>query len=362
MIDALNVKSQTNRRYDGNHFVVDYLNMSRELPHTDLPIVIDAKSFFGYLTWRTQFEDFSKEDTTLFLQLATARELWNSEGNVAMPALHSYSGYSSVTGLLLELFLAAHKVINRDVKVAEEEREDKKAHARTFEDKKNIPKKIVELMKKSILNERFGFIEYDEMCDLDAIKLADAQIFAFLDNYFPKIDVSSVTLRFRRLGNHKAAGLYYPAYRCIAVELDEPWAFTHEFGHMLDYLHGSVSDTTRNSSFKAVYDCYVELFDKKLSQDHALHDRLHKGGQKSKYNYFTRETEVFARSFEVFMSSKLNLDNTILQGIEFYFDKPEYHPENIRYMKLVEEFFTSLPFMEDVISNLETNGQSETAA
>ncbi len=364
MIDALNVKTQTNLHYRGYNFAEDYLCMCKELPHTDLPIVIDAgcKNMFGYLVWQMQSDGFSLEDAELFKELAVRRELWTSEGNVAMPSLYCNRGYLSVTGMLLSLFLAAQKVICRDVKVAEEEREDKKAHARTFEDKKNIPKKIVELMEKSILNERFGFIEYDEMCDADAIKVADTQIFAFLDTYFPRIDVSSVTLRFRRLGNHKAAGLYYPAYRCIAVELDEPWAFTHEFGHMLDYLHGCVSDTTKNSSFKEVYDCYVECFDKKLAQDSGLSERLRKGGQKSKYNYYTRETEVFARSFELFMSSHLELDNTILQGLEFYEGKAEYHPEDDKYMSLLDDYFMSLPFMEDVICNLENKGQSETAA
>lgn len=361
-IDAVNVKSQTNRKYCGENFVEDYLSMVKELPHTDLPVVVEAKNLFAYLVWKSQFDDFSLEEQAVFMRLAFDRNTWSSEMNVAMPSFGSMPGYLSVTGLLMNVFLAAQEVINRDVKVAEEEREDHKAHARSFEDKKNIPKKIVELMKNSILNERLGFIEYDEMCDTDAIKVADAQIFAFLDTYFPKMDVSSVTLRFRRLGNHKAAGLYYPAYRCIAVELDEPWAFTHEFGHMLDYLHGGVSNGTKNAAFKAVYDRYVEVFDRKLSNDTALSDRLRKGGQKSKYNYYTRETEVFARSFELFMSSKLNLDNTILQGIEFYEGKAEYHPEDEKYMHLVDEFFSSLPFMEDVLCNLETNGQSETAA
>jgi len=362
IIDVINVNSQTNRKYNGADFIEDYKKMTRELPLMNLPVVIEANALFGYLVWKSQFEDFSQQEQSVFMSLAVDRTTWRSEGNVAMPALHSSSSYLSTTGLLLNVFLSAQKVINRDVKVAEEERDDQRDHARSFEDKKNIPKKIVELMESSILNERLGFIEYDEMCDTDAIDVADTQIFSFLDTYFPKVDVSSVTLRFRRLGNHKAAGLYYPTHRCICVEISEPWAFTHEFGHMLDYLYGCVSNVTKNACFKEVYDRYVEVFDKKLSVDSALSDRLRKGGQKSKYNYFTRETEVFARSFELFMSSKLNLDNTILQGIEFYEGKAEYHPEDEKYMHLVDEFFSSLPFMEDVLCNLETNGQSETAA
>lgn len=46
----------------------------------------------------------------------------------------------------------------------------------------------------------------------------------------------------RKLGNHKALGLYYPEAKVLVVDVDSPSSFIHEYGHLLDYKFGKVSD------------------------------------------------------------------------------------------------------------------------
>ena len=165
--------------------------------------------------------------------------------------------------------------------------------------------------------------------------------------------MKSVSLRFRRLGNHNAYGLYYPFYRCIAVELSHPASFVHEFGHMLDFSHGMLSDCLKSNEFTAVYKRYVKLFDEKLSKDEAMMTKYRLGGKKSKYNYYTKETEVFARSFEMYIGDTLKLENTIVRSAEdFAEDTFAYHPEDELYMELVREFFEGLPCMADLVAKV----------
>ena len=149
----------------------------------------------------------------------------------------------------MQLFLLSHKISQREVRLIAEEKEFGISHAKSFETKANIPQHILRLMKDSALNTRFGYVEYDETCDPESIDTVDAQILNFVENFFPEQDLKTVSVRFRRLGNHKAYGLYYPAYRCICVEISHPNSFVHEFGHMLDYLNGSISNRLVNQSF-----------------------------------------------------------------------------------------------------------------
>ena len=43
------------------------------------------------------------------------------------------------------------------------------------------------------------------------------------------------SIRFRKLGNHKAIGLYYPLIQCLCVDLRNTTSFIHELGHLIDH-------------------------------------------------------------------------------------------------------------------------------
>ena len=64
---------------------------------------------------------------------------------------------------------------------------------------------------------------------------------------------------------------------------------------MLDYLNGNISNRLVNQSFSELYERYVHLFDQALSDNPYLKKKYQAGGKASKYNYYLKETEVFAR-------------------------------------------------------------------
>lgn len=327
-----------------------------------VPVILTENDLASYMVWDSQNGVFTAEDMEAFICLYENAAGYECREH-ALPGLWRTTDYHVSTGLLLNLFLSFSKVMEREVQTIEEtERENNVTHARSFEQKKNIPQKILAIMKTSILNERFGYIEYDEMCDTSKIATVNAQLLDFVNTYFPNENLNDVSLRFRRLGNHKANGLYYPQYRCIAVELSHPSSFVHEFGHMLDHQNGNISNTLNSLAFASVYQKYVELFDEKLERVPEQRERYRSGGKKSKYAYYTKETEVFARCFEMYITSVLNLDNSIIKSREEYEESVfVYHLENTAFMGIVKDFFHELSFMQDLISVVE-NSNTETVA
>ena len=115
-----------------------------------------------------------------------------------------------------------------------------------------------------------------------------------------------------------------------------------------------------DSDFEKVYKMYVDLFDKKLDEsDEAVVASYKKGGKKSKYNYYTEEAEVFARSFEAYISDVLHLSNTIIKSQEEFEKQPlVYHMENEEYMQLVHDYFSQIPCMSDLVSYIYDDSDS----
>lgn len=350
-------------KYSGDDFEDDLKELLRKLPLTgEIPCFMSEEMLVRYLVWDSQHGDFSQSDCDLLMELIIS--YYNRiDSSAALPGFYNSGNYYSPIGLIIKLFLTTVKVMEKEVRYMERESEDKKAHAKSFEDKKHVPKKILEIMENSVLNERFGFVEYDEMCDTEKIQTVNAQLLHFVDTYFPKEDLKEVSLRFRRLGNHKAYGLYFSFCKCIAVELTHPSSFVHEFGHMLDFTHGMVSNRLNSKEFDAVYKSYVTLLDKKLGNHPEMLKKYKSGGKKSKYNYYTEETEVFARSFEVYITDALGLENTIIKDFEQYQENPYvYHMDNEEYMECVRGFFSSLPFMQDVVNAVKENSNNNEKA
>lgn len=356
-LQLLRIRSAS-KDYFGYKFYTDLKDFLDKKPLCGVPKIISEKQLFSYMVWDSRNNEFTQEDVAFMMEYFLN---FYDEAQGPQPALPNFAltgGYNDPVGLLIKLFLALSKVMEKEVKYMEKEEEEKKAHARSFETKKNIPQKILKIMEESVLNERFGYIEYDEICDTEKIATINAQLLEFVDTYFPCEDIKNVSLRFRRLGNHNANGLYYPAYRCIAVELSHPESFIHEFGHMLDYSHGMVSNRLNSTKFDKVYSLYVKLLDKKLG-DATLLGKWRSGGKKSKYSYYTEETEVFARSFEVYITAKLGIRNSITRNEEQYQENPYvYHLEDEEYMDAVKKFFEDLSFMKDVVENKENNDEA----
>ncbi len=275
-------------------------------------------------------------------------------GDVIYPGINTYARYmSSAISLCATLFYGVHEVDKREVKEIKEEAKENVDRARVFETKRNIPKKILKIMEESVLNERFGYIEYDELCDTDKIGTTNEQLLQFVRDYFPDIDLKEISLRFRRLGNYRAGGLYVPDYKCICISLVQPSSFVHEFGHMLDFTSGKLSDRMRNEAFSVLYAAYKACLDKKLTEKPEEAEALFKKSKKYNYDYYIKETEVFARCFEMYIYTKLGLENTISKSKEQFAQGNSspfvYHLEDEAFLEKVVGYFDALDICKDVV-------------
>lgn len=184
-------------------------------------------------------------------------------------------------------------------------------YARAFQTKKNIPNKVLEAMKTSeFLKQGFHFVEYDEDTDLSKVKLI-AKEWSEVKKHLPK-STQTTELRFRKLGNYRAYGVYFPYINCMSVDLRHINSFVHEYAHHLDYTYTG-----------KVLSIQEEFLD--IVQQYRLNwDKVTKQNKKVDYTaaqvqYYTTPTEIFARGYEVYLvlsGFKTNLLKTKQQMLE----------------------------------------------
>ncbi len=209
----------------------------------------------------------------------------------------------------------------------EEYKESVSEYAKSYMNKAGLPQRTVQAMQASLLNDYFGFVEYDEDVDLKKAAEVEKMFLAVRETYLKKFDASRNAIRFRKLGNHNATGLYYPGVKCLCVDYRHPSSFMHEFGHLLDYECGSLSLKDRFYQVKRLYREWLAKYEGSFNK-------------KSKYNmqYYLMPTEIFARSFEIYCCKELKISNDLLPE---EFEKAVY-PTDERYIREVAAYFNSL--------------------
>lgn len=211
------------------------------------------------------------------------------------------------------------------------------SHASVFQTKKQISKKTLNAMENCIFNDYFGYVEIDNDCDLSKIDILGKEFSAFMKERMNKLVLSDYQLRFRKLGNYKALGLFFPSLGCLCVDISSPSSMLHELGHLIDYNNGALSE---KAEFMPVYNSYKSAFYDGLWM--ATEEKRKQMEGKSKYNasYYLKNTEVFARCFEMYMYN---------EGVRTSFSKDSFKHDAIEYpatseylMKLVKEYFDRL--------------------
>lgn len=243
-------------------------------------------------------------------------------------------------GAHYKVYCLINEIFNLTLKKNQERVEEKRyldglraEYARSFMTKHNIPQATVKEMEDSGFNKYFGYVEFDEDCDIDKVREVEAEFSAFKDTYVSGFDSSKVQLRFRKLGQHKATGLYYYTIACLCVDLRHPSSFVHEFGHCIDHSSGKLSDRGDFYVIKYIYEKDVRAA---MEADDGLKGRLSSGG---KYNlgYYLLSTEIFARCFEMYCTRKLGIKASICVP-----EKGFAYPEDPELDKRVFEYFDRL--------------------
>lgn len=203
--------------------------------------------------------------------------------------------------------------------------------ASAWETKKNIPEATKQAMERTIFKEDFNFVEFDERVDLALLPKLETEWIAFRD-VLPKADIKP-DLRFRLLGHHRAAGIFVPLVNSIGIDpreertntdgevikIDGMTSLAHEYAHYLDYNfdHGDYPLSLR-SDFAPLLEKYQKALDD-LPTDHPYKMTTSKYG----LDYYKTPTEVFARSFELYIANYDNVKSAFIKDTS-EFERPSY--------------------------------------
>lgn len=230
-------------------------------------------------------------------------------------------------------------------------------------DKKHISSSTKEAMKNSSMNKFFSHLEFDNDVDLSKVPTFSKEVCLLIDNFLPK--TSHPVLRLRKLGNHKALGMYVPVLNTIVVDFRDDndfqkqhlstlsgigiQSFIHEYGHYLDYKYGSsiLSQRQEFSKITLKYQENITNLAKEIPLGHKL-------------EYLLTPTEIFARAWELYVSS-IGLSSPLMKTKDTYKILPEYYAFSDIKPEINSYFRNIFPDLEDkitVINNLrdDSNG------
>lgn len=198
---------------------------------------------------------------------------------------------------------------------------EKQTRASAWQTKKNINKETREIMEKTSLTNYFGFVELDNEVDLTLFTQFEQEM-TRIHAVLPKTGTVVPDLRLRKLGNHKALGMYVPGNHTIAIDFRDTsdaiggvgiQSFVHEYGHALDYGHGNGQLLSMGKDFQEIVTRYRDNLSLSASTTYV--------GKKA--GYYGAPTEVFARAFELYLS-EVGFTSAFIKSKEVYQTKIEY--------------------------------------
>lgn len=204
--------------------------------------------------------------------------------------------------------------------------------------KKNIPLKVLQAMKESKFNQYFGYVEFDEAMDMNAVKAIESEFQIINKEYFFGVAFDNVILRFRKLGRYKAGGLYYFWFNTLCVDIRCPDSYMHEYFHMID---DQLDDLSIKPDFSRVVSAYRTAFEVGMKKLPDAEIKELKGNNKYNKNYFFRRAEIFARCGEMFLNYSLQVNSSLLKSLcgneaAYPDDQNLKHEIEIYYNKLFE--------------------------
>lgn len=237
---------------------------------------------------------------------------------------------SRIYGLFCEVL-----EIYQDISCVSNDRDQaSRSIATAFITKKNIPKSILGAMDQTCLLQYFKYVEFDEDTDLDSVSAIEKEFVALNKAYFSGSVFPDVTLRFRKLGKHKAGGLYYPSLNTLCVDIRSPATFIHEYFHMVD---NQLGDLSLDTGFQDIVEQYKEAFLKELEKEPSSIKEKMNGRSKYNISYYFRRAEIFARCGEIYLLRVHKAESSLLQPSLGY-----AYPESETLDSLIQDYYQSL--------------------
>lgn len=230
-----------------------------------------------------------------------------------------------------------------------EELKERSEYAKAFQTKKQIKKTHLERMEKNAFLGRYGYVELDNDVDLKKFRIIEDNFKELCEKiYVPKR--KDYSFRIKKLGKHRAAGVFFPYYKTTIFDLNHPDAFVHELWHQIDAImaedlsgYDYFSETLE---FREVFDKYKELITNHVESLPSEHAFKQQWTGKTKFNksYYLKPTEVLARSGEVYIAS-LGINNSLTKSKE-ELEKNDVYSFEVDYLKSVTTFFDT--FINDL--------------
>lgn len=182
--------------------------------------------------------------------------------------------------------------------------------ARAYTTKRNIPQHILTEMKTSVFNKYFDFVEFDADIDKNSVNDIAEEFEKLNHRYFNDFKCKYTTFRIRKLGRHKAYGLYYIYLKTLVVDLRHPDSFVHEYFHAIDDNLGNLS---QKFAFYKIVDRYSYLLSKTIKESEKNGKQILSKSGKYSLNYYLQRCEIFARCGEIYLFRLLHVESSLLK-------------------------------------------------
>lgn len=264
---------------------------------------------------------------------------------------------SKIESLICECAIAVTHMQTSELLAEVYEKNLEREYSKSFETKKNIPEKIKAVMRNNRFLESFKLVELDESVDIEKFYLVENEFSIIKEllelNRFIKGDGE---IRFRRLGQHKSAGLYYPHTNCICIDINNPNSFIHELGHLIDNKLLGNRLASNDSSFRLIAINFKRALEQKLT---SISDEKIANSYKRKRGYYHTPTEIFAKAFEMYMVLTKKMVSSLLPNKELLVFENGYPDADESLMNKINEYFSKIFEVEENI-NTTTSGAEQT--
>ncbi|WP_243187939.1 LPD1 domain-containing protein [Enterococcus cecorum] len=234
--------------------------------------------------------------------------------------------------------------------------------AEVYETKKHIKVSTQKVMDSTPLLKHFKYVEIDNEVDLNKYQKFEKELNTLLP-HLPQAE-SQAELRLRKLGRHKALGLFVPDFNTIVVDFRSSkdthvvggvgiQSFIHEYGHYLDFNFDE-----GNLSLSSAFQPIVKEYQKELNKE-TYKEFFDMQGKDGKYDldYYTIPTEVFARAFELY-THEIGLRSNLMHTDMLYRSSVPYKaftPENRE--RITQYFDQQFPDYRQKIQDLVKNNE-----
>lgn len=220
---------------------------------------------------------------------------------------------------------------------------EKATYAKAFQTKKHIPRTHSERMEDNRFLDVYGYVELDEDVDLAKFDVIEQNFVDFV-HAVGMPTAKDHSFRVKRLGNYRAAGVYFSGYKATIFDIRHPQAFGHEWMHQVDYtFRGTGRNVHEESEFHPLYVRYKRMVEQAIEMADSSNPLKSewKGSTKYNRNYYMKKTEVFARLGEVYLSTIVSDENSLIQR-RVELEESLVHPTDEGTEQMVVAYFDRL--------------------